>query len=82
MRWAAQQVSKHSIRGLPVLPGETMVGFVGVGDIAGFFDADDWRATLSARPTATSTNPAPGEPARPPGTHSASLGVRPDSESS
>lgn len=56
VRWAAQQMSKHSMRRVPVLSGETIVGFVSVGDIAGFFDADEWRASLSSQPTETSTD--------------------------
>lgn len=56
VRWAAQQMSKHRLRRVPVLSGETVVGFVSVGDIAGFFDADDWRVSLSARPPSPSNN--------------------------
>lgn len=51
VRWAAQQMSKHSMRRVPVLSGDTIVGFVSVGDIAGLFAADEWRASISARPT-------------------------------
>lgn len=54
VRWAAQQMSKHSMRRIPVLSGDTIVGFVSVGDIAGFFDAEDWRAGVSTQPTTTS----------------------------
>jgi CBS domain-containing protein len=50
VRWAAQQMTKHSMRRVPVLSGETIVGFLSVGDIAGFFDADDWRTGLSPDP--------------------------------
>lgn len=55
VRWAAQQMSKHSMRRVPVSSGETIVGFVSVGDIAGFFDADEWRSNISSRPTVEST---------------------------
>ncbi len=47
VRWAAQQMSKHSMRRIPVLSGETVVGFLSVGDVAGFFKAADWRAGLN-----------------------------------
>lgn len=56
VRWAAQQMSRHSMRRVPVLSGETIVGFLSVSDIARFFDADEWRAGLSSQPTETSTD--------------------------
>ncbi len=50
VRWAAQQMTKHSMRRVPVLSGETIVGFLSVSDIAGFFDADEWRTGLNPDP--------------------------------
>lgn len=46
VRWAAQQMSRYSIRRLPVSLDNAIVGFVSVGDIAGYFDISDWKAGI------------------------------------
>ncbi|MEO8107168.1 MAG: CBS domain-containing protein [Actinomycetes bacterium] len=38
VRWAAVQMSKHSMRRLPVSADDAIVGFVSMGDVAGFFE--------------------------------------------
>lgn len=53
VRWAAQVMSKHGLRRVPVCLDDAVVGFVSMSAIIGCFDADDWNHMASAHETSS-----------------------------